>query len=142
MIDKVLREYPDGRLDILARGRRRFEIMTLNDDRAFLRGVVEFFDDEEEAPVAPELRQRAIEGFQEMSKETIDLDEPQLSFRLAQPVSDLGFRQALLATRSEAGRMRQLAEFFPAHNIRQKRIQHIKEVAPRNGHGRGVGKIE
>ena len=26
MIDKVLREYPDGRMDILTRGRRRFEI--------------------------------------------------------------------------------------------------------------------
>src|SRR5271166_4997438 len=58
-IDKVLREYPDGRLDILARGRRRFEIMRLNDERAFLRGSVEFFDDfsddAEESPVAPEV---------------------------------------------------------------------------------------
>ena len=38
-IDKVLREYPDGRMDILTRGRRRFEILLLNDERAFLRGV-------------------------------------------------------------------------------------------------------
>jgi Lon protease-like protein len=142
MIDKVLREYPDGRLDILARGRRRFEIMTLNDERSFLRGAVEFFDDDEESPVAPDIRQRAIDGYQEISKEAIDLDQPQLSFRLAREVSDLGFRQALLATRSEADRMRQLADFFPVHNLRQRRIQHVKEVAPRNGHGRGLSKIE
>jgi Lon protease-like protein len=142
LIDKVLREYPDGRLDILARGRRRFEIMRLNDDRSFLRGSVEFFDDEEESPVAPETRQRAIDGYREMSKETLDLDEPQLSFRLARPVEDLGFRQSILTSRSEADRIRQLADFFPVHNLRQKRIQHVKEVAPRNGHGRGVSGIE
>jgi Lon protease-like protein len=142
MIDKVLREYPDGRLDILARGRRRFEIMMINDERSFLRGTVDYFDDEEEAPVAPDVRQRAIDGYHEVSKDEIDLDQPQLSFRLAQPVSDLGFRQTLLATRSEADRMRQLADFFPVHNLKQRRIQHVKEVAPRNGHGRGVGKIE
>ena len=142
MIDKVLREYPDGRMDVLARGRRRFEIMRLNDERPFLRGSVEFFDDEEESAVAPEIRQRAIDGFNEMSKESVDLDMPQLSFRLAQPVSDLGFRQTILTSRSEADRMRQLADFFPVHNLRQKRIQHVKDVAPRNGHGRGVSGIE
>lgn len=142
MIDKVLREYPDGRLDILARGRRRFEIMMLNDERSFLRGSVEFFDDEEEPEVAPEIRQRAIDGYSQMSKDHIDLDQPQLSFRLAQPVSDLGFRQTMLTSRSEADRIRQLADFFPAHNLRQRRIQHVKEVAPRNGHGRGVSGVE
>lgn len=141
MIDKVLREYPDGRLDILARGRRRFEIMMLNDERAFLRGSVEFFDDEE-SDVPPDARQRAIDGFLEISKEQVDLDQPQLSFKLAQPVADLGFRQTMLTSRSEADRIRQLADFFPVHNLRQRRIQHVKEVAPRNGHGRGVSGIE
>ena len=142
LIDKVLREYPDGRMDILAHGRRRFEVMMLNDERSFLRGSVEFFDDEEESAIAPDVRQRAIDGYQEVSSEKLDLDQPQLSFRLAQPVSDLGFRQAMLTSRSEADRMRQLADFFPVHNLRQRRIQHVKEVAPRNGHGRGVSGIE
>ena len=142
LIDKVLREYPDGRMDIIARGRRRFEIMRLNDERPFLRGSVEYFDDEEESPIAPEVRQRAIDGFNEISKESVDLNLPQLSFRLAQSVADLGFRQSILNSRSEADRMRQLADFFPVHNMRQKRIQHVKDVAPRNGHGRGVSGIE
>ena len=91
--------------------------MMLNDERAFLRGSVEFFDDfsddAEESPVAPEARQRAIDGYREMSKDTLDLDQPQLSFQLAQPVADLGFRQSILTSRSEADRIRQLADFFP-----------------------------
>ena len=60
-------------MDIIARGRRRFEIMTLNDERAFLRGSVEFFDDEEGLADAPEVRQRAIDGYNEVSaKESVD----------------------------------------------------------------------
>jgi Lon protease-like protein len=149
-IDKVLKTYPDGRLDILARGRRRFEIMRLNDERSYLRGAVEFFDDEDDSnPVAPDTRRRAIEGFNELQAlsssdplEAGDSGDPQLSFRLAQSVPDLTFRQLLLSTRSESERIKQLAEFLPVYLVRQRRITHIKDVAPRNGHGRNSGGIQ
>src|ERR1700735_5339812 len=49
-VDRVVRQYPDGRMDIVTLGRRRFEITRLNDERPFLRGAVEFFDDEEPLP--------------------------------------------------------------------------------------------
>jgi len=148
-INKVLREYPDGRLDILAVGRRRFEILRLNDERSFLRGAVEFFDDDDATLPAPEARQQAIEGFNQLqaleSHEPLrmpEVENPQLSFRLAEPVSDLGIRQALLSARSEADRIRQLAGFFPRYLARQRRIQHVKQVAPKNGHGRGLKGLE
>jgi Lon protease-like protein len=148
-IEKVLRKYPDGRMDILTQGRRRFEIVMLNDERTFLRGSVEFFDDEDAAPAAPEIRQRAIAGYNAVralsSSTPLDATEtgaPQLSFHLAEPVPDLTFRQLILATRSEAERMKRIADFFPAHLIRQRRIQHVKDVAPRNGHGSGLAGIE
>jgi Lon protease-like protein len=148
-INKVLREYPDGRLDILAVGRRRFEILRLNDERSFLRGAVEFFDDDDATLPAPEARQQAIEGFNQLQAlasneplQTLDAENPQLSFRLAEPVSDLGIRQALLSARSEAERIRQLAGFFPRYLARQRRIQHVKQVAPKNGHGRGLKGVE
>lgn len=149
IVDKVLRQYPDGRMDILAYGRRRFEIVLLNDERSYLRGSVEFFDDEEFEPVPPDIQKRAIDGYNQLqalsSNEPLESSETegqQLSFRLAQPVPDLTFRQVLLATRSEAERLRQLADFFPTYLIRQRRIQHVKEVAPRNGYGRGIAGIE
>ena len=148
-INKVLREYPDGRLDILAVGRRRFEILRLNDERSFLRGAVEFFDDDDASLPAPEARQQAIEGFNQLQAlasneplQTLDAENPQLSFRLAEPVSDLGIRQALLSARSEAERIRQLAGFFPRYLARQRCIQHVKQVAPKNGHGRGLKGVE
>ena len=148
-VDKVLRQYPDGRMDILTHGRRRFEIVTLNDERAYLRGEVEFFDDDESAPPSAELQKRAIDGYNELqaigSHQPLENEEamnPQLSFRLAQPVADIAFRQALLATRNEADRLRQIAEFLPTFLIRQRKIQHVKEVAPRNGHGRSHSGLE
>ena len=149
VVDKVLRKYPDGRMDILTHGLRRFEILLLNDERTFLRGSVEFFDDDESEPAAPDLQKRAIEGYNELQAlsqneplQGPEAGSPQLSFRLAQPVPDLGFRQVLLATRSEADRIRQLADFLPSYVVRQRRIQHVKEVAPRNGYGRGLAGVE
>ena len=47
VVDKVLKTYPDGRMDIVARGRRRFEIVMLNQEKDYLQGEVEFFDDDE-----------------------------------------------------------------------------------------------
>jgi Lon protease-like protein len=146
-VDRVLREYTDGRLDILTRGRRRFEILLLNDERAFLRGAVEFFDDEDgAAPANPDVQRRAIEGYNELqslsSNAPLEADgagEPQLSFRLAQVLPDLTFRQSLLAMRSEADRIRQIAEYLPTYLVRHRRVQRLKDVAPRNGHGHKAG---
>jgi len=148
-VEKVLKQYQDGRMDIVTQGRRRFEIVMLNDERSYLRGSVEFFDDDDFEPAPPDLQRRAIEGYhalQEFSSEESlpepAIEAPQLSFRLAQPVPDLTFRQLLLATRSEAERLRKIAEFLPGYVTRQRRIQHLKEVAPRNGHGPGLAGIE
>jgi Lon protease-like protein len=144
-VDRVLREYPDGRLDILTRGRRRFEILLLNDERTFLRGAVEFFDDDDadkSEPAGPDLLKNVIAGFNELQSITSSnplepegAADPRLSFRLAQDVPDLGFRQTLLATRSEAERMRRIADFLPKFLERRKKVQHTKDVAGRNGHG-------
>src|SRR4051812_19533450 len=141
-IERVLREYPDGRLDILAVGRRRFEIERVNDERAFLRGEVDYFDDEDETQPGDEFRARAIAGYNELRGLTAEpplpaaqTSDPYLSFRLARPIQDLELRQALLSARSEAERLRRLAEFLPAFLIRQRRIERVKQAAPRNGHG-------
>lgn len=141
-VERVLCEYSDGRLDILTVGRRRFEIERVNEERAFLRGEVAYFDDEDETLPEDEFRVRAIVGYNDLRALTGESPLPrseakdsQLSFRLARPIQDLGLRQALLTARSEAERLRRLAEFLPAFLIRQRRIERVKQVAPRNGHG-------
>lgn len=140
-IEKVLEKYPDGRMDLLAIGRRRFEIVGLDEEKPYLRGEVMFFDDEEFETTADETRARVLECYNEIREigsvedgGDIEVEDSQLSFQIAQAVPDLNFRQMLLATRSEADRMKQLAEFLPAFASRQRKIQHAKTLAPRNGH--------
>jgi Lon protease-like protein len=142
-VEKVLKKYPDGRMDLISVGRRRFEIILLNDEKPYLRGAVEYFDDEGADPIPPEVRERVFDSYNDLrslqENEPLhepELSDPQLSFQLAQVVPDLDFRQMLLATRSEADRMRRLAEFFPSYSSRQRQIKHARAVAPTNGHAK------
>jgi len=145
VIAKVLREYPDGRLDILTVGKRRFEILLVNEERSFLRGAVEYFDDEDDNPASPDsqgLREIAIAAYDALRSlsENPPLDassqaDPRLSFRLANAVTDLAFRQSILTLRRESERIARLAEFLPGWATSQLRVHNIKTVAPSNGHG-------
>ncbi|MGW8321932.1 MAG: LON peptidase substrate-binding domain-containing protein [Thermodesulfobacteriota bacterium] len=59
---RVIKQYPDGRMDILTKGERRFLIQDLHEDKPYLEGSVEFFDDVEE-PQAQNAEALATEGF-------------------------------------------------------------------------------
>ena len=141
-VEKVLQMYPDGRLDILTEGKRRFEIQSLNEEKTFLQGEVTFFDDDEFAPVPAEVRQQALDNYQALSSLTNarehsspDLADPQLSFQLAQAVPDLDFLNGLLRQRSESGRLKQLNSFLADYLPRQRTIERMKQLAPTNGFG-------
>ncbi|MCX6619506.1 MAG: LON peptidase substrate-binding domain-containing protein [Acidobacteria bacterium] len=144
VVSKVARRYPDGRFDIVAAGRRRFEIILLNEDKPYLRGSVQFFDDDEEGAPAEELRKRVLAHYARLRQMDEDagpeaeaeLDDAQLSFQVGQFVSDVNFRQKLLALRSETARLRELGEYLPEYLSRQTQIQHGKQVAPKNGHAK------
>lgn len=143
IVDSVVKRYPDGRMDVLAVGRRRFEILGLDDEKSYLRGQVEFFDDEDFEPLAPETQRRALEGYKTLIQlekpqgaAIPELSDPQLSFQLAQVVPDVDFRQVLLSTRSESERMKRLADFLPGYTSRQKQSQQMRILAPSNGHGK------
>jgi Lon protease-like protein len=141
-VQKVLQMYPDGRMDILAEGKRRFEIQSLNEEKSFLQGEVTFFDDEEFAPVPVELRQLALDNYQQLSRlanarehSSPDLSDPQLSFQLAQAVPDLDFLNGLLRQRSENSRLKQFNSFLAEYIPRQRTIERMRQLAPTNGFG-------
>jgi Lon protease-like protein len=142
VVDKILHSHPDGRMDIVTRGLRRFEIVTLNEDKAYLRGEVAFFDDDEPEPAPAELRTEALRLYQnwiemeERSPATESmLADAQLSFQLAQGIQDLDFLHFLLRTRSEASRLKKLTEFLSVYIPRQRLTTNMKKLAPLNGHG-------
>lgn len=141
-VEKVVHVHPDGRMDILTRGKRRFEIESLDEEKQYLRAVVRFFDDDDFSRVPDELRQQAITQFQtlrkitgEQASEEPNLADPQLSFQLAHALPDLDFLNGLLRHRSETARLNQLNTYLAEYIPRQQTIERIKTIAPTNGFG-------
>jgi len=141
IVEKLKRMYPDGRMDILTRGRRRFEIQSLNEEKSYLQAEVTFFDDDDFTETPAELRDQALSQYQALSQlsavhlgEEPNLQDPQLSFQLAHAVPDLTFLNMLLRRRSERGRLAELNEFLSQYIPRQQKIERVKTLAPTNGH--------
>lgn len=143
-VERVVQRYSDGRLDIVATGRRRFEIHDLDNERSFLRGEVEFFDDDDPLEEIPgNLRNEVLTHYKtlaQMSSESSVVDvsavEGHLSFQVAQVVEDVNVRQLLLVSKSESERLRQLATLFPTLVQQRRRIAHAQLSASTNGHGK------
>src|SRR5580658_4528355 len=68
LVESVLKRYPDGRFDVLTRGRRRFMIQSLNQDKEYLRGEVEYYGDEDTESAPLELRRQAVLALQRMTE--------------------------------------------------------------------------
>ena len=140
-IIEVTKKYDDGRLDILTEGRRRFEVEQIDQDRAFLRAAVHYFDDAP-AAVSPQQIARAaalqkellaLAGAQENAVET---EHPQLSFQLAAALPlDLDFKQTLLGMRSEPERLNSVIEYYETLLPRMRRAVKARKTAGGNGHG-------
>jgi Lon protease-like protein len=141
VVKEVLKKYPDGRMDILTRGVRRFEILGLNEDKAYLRGEVEFFDDEDSGPAPDELREKALAQYRslqeagELQSAEPEASDEQLSFQLAQALEDLDFLNVLLRTRSESQRLEQLTDYLVRQVPRLRAVARMRKRAPLNGHG-------
>lgn len=144
-IVNVTRRYPDGRMDILAIGVRRFEILYTNQERAFLRAGVEFYDDDEGSDTPPEVdAARAIELFRDIVQRLhktpdmpIHLPRPyrHLSFRIAAPLPlDLEFKQQLLTLRNEPERLRQTMRVIEKLIPQFDMIEKTRAKAGGNGH--------
>jgi Lon protease-like protein len=139
-IVSVTKQYPDGRLDLVAEGRSRFEVLNLNRERSFLRGDVLFLPDEPEISDTSE-GARAIELHREilsLAGAVQDLsaaDQNTLSFHLAGSLPlDLDFKQQLLATRSEGQRMQTLAKYLESIMPNLRRAARAREKSGGNGH--------
>src|SRR5215467_7986007 len=136
----VTKEYPDGRLDLIAEGRKRFEVLEVNQERSFLQAEILLVPDEPGDPVQ-EARVRAIQLHLEilsLAGAVQDLsaaDQNQLSFQLAGSLPlDLDFKQQLLAMRSEAKRIHAVAAYLEAVLPKLRRASKTREKAGGNGH--------
>ena len=138
----VTKEYPDGRLDLIAEGRKRFEVLELKRGRSFLQADVLLVPDEPGVP-DEEDRVRAIQVHLEilsLAGAVQDLsaaDQNALSFYLAGSLPlDLDFKQKLLAMRSESERIQAVAAYLESILPNLRRAARAREKAGGNGHAR------
>jgi Lon protease-like protein len=117
---EVTKRYDDGRMDILTRGVERFEVIQVNDERAFLRAEISLIEDEPSKPPAQAV-ERAVQLHAEIVKlagteaSEPDRNADNLSFLLAGSLPlDLEFKQNLLTTLSEAKRLESLIAYLQA----------------------------
>lgn len=143
VVERVVKRYPDGRMDVITSGRRRFEVISLNQDRDYLQGEVQYFDDDDPGPAPPDLQHKTLSQYKELVDLGMvdvfnepDFDDPQLSFQLAQIIGDLDFLSLLLRSRSETARMKELNHYLSGYVPRQREALRMKTLAPLNGHGR------
>lgn len=136
----VTKEYPDGRMDLVAEGRKRFEVLELNQERSFLRAEVLIVPDDPDGAVEAE-RLRAIQLHLEilsLAGAVQDLsaaDQSILSFYLVGPLPlDLDFKQKLLAMRSERQRIEAVAAYLESILPKLRRATQARQKAGGNGH--------
>ena len=140
-VTSLLKTYEDGRMDIMSHGARRFEIRTLNQERSFLRGEVDFFDDDRDETPPRQQRERITELHRELlSLGTSDAakpeaEHPHLAFHLASSVPlDLDFKQGLLVMRSEAERIATMITYYDALIPKLRVALRARNKAGGNGH--------
>ena len=137
----VTKKYPDGRMDIVTEGRARFEVLQLNQERAFLQGEVLYLQDEpgavrqEEIAEAMKLHGEIMTLAGAEPEKSMEVDEGRLSFHLAGSLPlDLDFKQTLLGMKSEAERLRAIILFFENILPTMRRTLHVRRKAGGNGH--------
>lgn len=137
----VVKRYHDGRMDIVTRGLRRFEIIEVNQERSFLQAEVKFLDEISDA--GAEAKKKAFDLHQSLlllaaSGQTIPaLDPPDdfLSFYLiSQLPVDLDFKQTILAMPAESQRLSTLIEYYEAILPKLMKAIHAKKKSGSNGH--------
>ena len=141
-VAQLVTTYDDGRMDILSEGRRRFRVLELDEERAFLRARVEWFDDEggeaagDERRALLELHARLV-SLSGAEATVPDPAQPALSFELAAALPlDLDFKQALLGLRSEPERVRRMIEYYQVILPGLERAVRARKKAGGNGHSR------
>lgn len=146
-IVNLTRQYEDGRMDILTVGKRRFEILLTNEEKPYLQGAVDYFEDDGPDAARDDAAELAINRFREAMRKLrnasdmpIHVPPPYryLSFRLAAALPlDLEFKQQLLTLRNEPERLTLVMRALEILMDRLDHVQATRKKAGGNGHALG-----
>lgn len=143
-IEKVLKEYPDGKLDILTVGRDVCRVLEVYQDEPYLEAKVSYVSSPPERAVGPDEQESLLHIFNQCHKliygqelESIEAEEVEsLAFTVANELPlDLEYKQSLLETPLESDRQLSLAARLEKWLPQLTHIHNVKRASGGNGHG-------
>ena len=143
-ISQVIKRYPDGRIDLVAVGRKRFQVSFFDSEKAYLRASVELLPDsvgdtrafrKAGSPDAGSLRPSVhLMGQDDAGEFSSESSLRGLAFKLASSLQlQNEIRQRILEARSEDQRLEELAEHLSALIPRLTERQNAAKRAGSNG---------
>jgi ATP-dependent Lon protease len=144
LIIKTLKEYDDGRSDILAAGQSAFRLVRTYEEKAYLEGNVEYLE-EDFTGIDDAVSTQVEKLFNQCHRILYEEDAPRfetegsisLTFHVASELPlDVAFRQILLEVRSEAERQRLLAARLAQWYPQLQKRDHVRGKAGGNGHAK------
>ena len=144
MIVKVLKEYEDGRSDILTAGQNAFRLVRTHDKKPYLEADVEYFEEDftdVDSAVSSRLEELCDQCHQILYGEDAPRFETEggisLAFHVASELPvEVAIRQSLLEIRSEAERQRRLVAHLTDWYPQLQKREHVRGKAAGNGHGK------
>ncbi|TVQ22767.1 MAG: peptidase S16 [Spirochaetaceae bacterium] len=144
-IERILKTYDDGRLDIVTVGTDRFRVQEMDNSGPYMQAQVERFTDEDSDDVSiGDLRNDAIQrlqAFVDLGERSIDmqtlesLDATALSFLIAgTDAFEAHEKQRLLEITSTGERLRRCVEALEGTLERLELNRRIKKIIGTNGH--------
>jgi ATP-dependent Lon protease len=139
----IVQRYEDGRMDLVALGGDRFEVVELDDSRDFLQGSVSVFKDAEpdfdftlrERVIAQHMRLLELAG--RTVRPSLYETKASLAFALAHNAGLVPEqKQAVLEARSENERLRLLADHMEQLIPRVEQVEELRRKVQSNGHFR------
>ena len=143
-ISQVIKRHPDGRLDLVAVGRKRFQVSFFDSEKAYLRASVQLLPDSVGGrEPSQKLARQALDLYAQASR-LMGEDDPEefspqsslqgLAFKLASSLHlQNEIRQRILEARSEDHRLEELAEHLAALIPRLTERQKSAKLAGSNG---------
>jgi Lon protease-like protein len=138
-IAEILERLEDGRINLIARGTRPFELHEHHETLEYPTGTVEFLDDRDE-PADNEAASSAHDAYSELVREATDRvpDPEQIgamsAYEMAATVEfGLDAKQGLLDLRSETARLRLVTRLFRAAVRRLDFVERAQARARSNG---------
>jgi Lon protease-like protein len=140
---EVIKQYEDGRMDIITVGRDPFQVVELFSDDPLLEGHVDYLQDCDSV-VSPQVRKQLVELYETchtllfsgIPRDFDSVPPQQLAYTIAAALPlELLWKQQLLELRAEAERQERLSTYLREWAPHLQKVETLRQRAGGNGQG-------